>query len=151
MPLSVTLDQVLPRGNHFVLFLACSPITARRCRSFIWNARTYQLEPEADAGLAAFQATIFDQARPIAESHRPEELQVDLSAELRIAGPDRASIAYRRRRIQGSTITVNLAASKLPDAGSGPISVGDIDAAVGFTVHGGDAGCGTGLGVRIRT
>ena len=54
-------------------------------------------------------------------------------------------------RIQGSTMTINLDASRLPDPGSGPIAVGDIDAAVGFTVHGGDAGCATGLGVRIRT
>ena len=38
LPLSVTLHQVLPRGNRFVFFLACSPITAWRCRSFIWNA-----------------------------------------------------------------------------------------------------------------
>jgi hypothetical protein len=53
--------------------------------------------------------------------------------------------------IFGSTMTVWLPASKLPDAGSGPISVHDIDAAVGFTVHSGDAGCATGLGVRIRT
>jgi hypothetical protein len=53
--------------------------------------------------------------------------------------------------IQGSSMTINLAASNLPDAGDGPISVGDLDAAVGFTVHGGDAGCATGLGVRVRT
>jgi hypothetical protein len=53
--------------------------------------------------------------------------------------------------IQGDSMTINLAASKLPDAGAGPISVGDLDAAVGFTVHGGDAGCATGLGVRVRT
>ena len=53
--------------------------------------------------------------------------------------------------IQGSSMTINLAASKLPDAGNGPISVDDLDAAVGFTVHGGDAGCVTGLGVRVRT
>ena len=52
--------------------------------------------------------------------------------------------------IQDDTMTLNLSASKLPDAGSGPISVDDLDAAVGFTVHGGDAGCATGLGVRLR-
>lgn len=45
----------------------------------------------------AFQALILDQDRPIAESQRPEELPVDLSQELHIAGPNRASIAYRRR------------------------------------------------------
>jgi methylxanthine N1-demethylase len=103
LPLSVTLDQRLPPspdrpdGNRFVLFLACSPISARRCRSFTWNARTYRLEPENDAELAAFQQTILEQDRPIAESQRPEALPVDLSQELHIAGPDRASIAYRRR------------------------------------------------------
>ena len=103
LPLSVTLDQLLPPttdrpdGNHFVLFLAVAPLTPKRCRSFTWNARTYNLDPTADAGLAAFQATILDQDRPIAESQRPEELPVDLSQELHIAGPDRASIQYRRR------------------------------------------------------
>ena len=53
--------------------------------------------------------------------------------------------------IHGSTMTLHLDASKLRDPGSGPIAVGDIDAAVGFTVHGGDGGCASGLGVRIRT
>lgn len=52
-------------------------------------------------------------------------------------------------RIQGDTMTIDLAASKLPLGGD--VTVGDIDAAVGFTVHGGDAGCATGLGVRVRT
>jgi vanillate O-demethylase monooxygenase subunit len=103
LPLSVTLDQRLPPspdrpdGNHFVLFLAVAPLTARSCRSFTWNARTYRLGAEADAELAAFQALILDQDRPVVESQRPEELPVDLSAELHIAGPDKASIAYRRR------------------------------------------------------
>jgi hypothetical protein len=53
--------------------------------------------------------------------------------------------------INGNSMTIYLAASKLPDGGDGPISVGNLDAAVGFTVHGGDAGCATGLGVRVRT
>ena len=103
LPLSVTLDQRLPPspdrpdGNRFILFLAVAPLTARRCRSFTWNARTYNLDPGADAELAAFQALILDQDRPIAESQRPEELPVDLSQELHIAGPDKASIQYRRR------------------------------------------------------
>ena len=103
LPLSVTLDQRLPPspdrpdGNRFLLFLAVAPLTARSCRSFTWNARTYRLSPDADAELAQFQALILDQDRPIAESQRPEELPVDLSQELHIAGPDRASIAYRRR------------------------------------------------------
>lgn len=53
--------------------------------------------------------------------------------------------------IRGSTFTADVRAATLPDAGAGPISVDDFDAAVGFTVHPGDAGCVTGLGVRVRT
>jgi Vanillate O-demethylase oxygenase C-terminal domain len=103
LPLSVTLDQRLPpsdaqpEGNQFVLFVACAPLSARRCRSFTWNGRTYRLDPTNDAELVAFQSLILDKDRPIAESQRPEELPVDLSQELHIAGPDKASIAYRRR------------------------------------------------------
>jgi len=51
--------------------------------------------------------------------------------------------------IDGNKMTLNLSASKLP--GHGAVSAGDLDGAVGFTVHGGDAGCATGLGVRVRT
>jgi hypothetical protein len=51
--------------------------------------------------------------------------------------------------IQGSTMSLAMSASDMPDPGSGPIAVAAIDAAVGFTVHGDDA-CGSGLGVRLR-
>jgi len=54
-------------------------------------------------------------------------------------------------QIQGSTMSVYVRASEMPVAGGSPISPAAIDAAVGFTVHGGDAGCtATGLGVRVR-
>lgn len=54
-------------------------------------------------------------------------------------------------QILGSTMRINLRASEMPVADGTPILAGDIDAAVGFTVHSGDAGCETGLGVRVRT
>jgi hypothetical protein len=52
-------------------------------------------------------------------------------------------------QISGSTISVNLPAWQMPVSGGSLVSADDIDAAVGFTVHSGDAGCATGLGVRI--
>lgn len=52
-------------------------------------------------------------------------------------------------QIKGDTMSINIAASKLPLGGN--VTVDDLDAAVGFTVHPGDAGCDTGLGVRVRT
>ena len=60
------------------------------------NPATYRMEPEADEELAKFQELILDQDQPITESQRPEQLPIDLSAELHIAGPDQASIEYRR-------------------------------------------------------
>jgi vanillate O-demethylase monooxygenase subunit len=96
LPYSVTLDQQLPEGNRFVLFIAASPLSAKETRTFTWNARSYRMEPEADAELAGFQELILDQDQPITESQRPEQLPIDLSAELHIAGPDQASIEYRR-------------------------------------------------------
>lgn len=53
--------------------------------------------------------------------------------------------------LKGSTLSVQLSASDMPVAGGSLVPVGAIDAAVGFTVHGGDAGCATGLAVRIRS
>ena len=46
---------------------------------------------------------------------------------------------------------INLRASEMPVVGGSPIAADDVDAAVGFTVHPGDGGCATGLGVRVRT
>ena len=54
-------------------------------------------------------------------------------------------------QISGSTMRINLRGSEMPVAGGSPIGADDVDAAVGFTVHPGDAGCATGLGVRVRT
>lgn len=96
LPYAVTLDQQLPEGHRFILFIAASPLSAKETRTFTWNARSYNLDPAADADLADFQRLILDQDRPITESQRPEQLPVDLSEELHIAGPDQASIEYRR-------------------------------------------------------
>jgi vanillate O-demethylase monooxygenase subunit len=96
LPYSVTLDQQLPEGNRFVLFIAASPLSAKETRTFTWNARSYRLDPSNDTELADFQRLILDQDQPITESQRPEALPVDLSAELHIAGPDQASIEFRR-------------------------------------------------------
>jgi vanillate O-demethylase monooxygenase subunit len=93
----VTLDQQLPEGNRFILFIAASPLSAKETRTFTWNARSYRLDPSNDAELADFQRLILDQDQPITESQRPEELPIDLSEELHIAGPDQASIEFRRR------------------------------------------------------
>ena len=48
-------------------------------------------------------------------------------------------------RIVGSSVIVRLRGSAMP------VGAAALDASVGFTVHAGDAGCASGLGVRVRT
>jgi vanillate O-demethylase monooxygenase subunit len=96
MPFTVHLDQPLPEGRHFVLYVTSCPISAKRTRSFTWNARNYQLDPAEDQSFIDFQQTILEQDRVVVESQRPEELPIDLTQELHIRGVDRVSIDYRR-------------------------------------------------------
>jgi phenylpropionate dioxygenase-like ring-hydroxylating dioxygenase large terminal subunit len=96
MPFSVSLNQPLPEGKHFVLFVASSPVTRGSCRSFSFCARNYDLDPARDDDYVAFQETILEQDRVVVEAQRPEELPVDLSAELHVRGVDRVSLDYRR-------------------------------------------------------
>jgi phenylpropionate dioxygenase-like ring-hydroxylating dioxygenase large terminal subunit len=84
------------REHHFVLFMASSPLGRRSTRSFTFIARNYQTDPEQDDEFVQMQETILEQDRPVVEAQRPEELPVDLSAELHIRGPDRASVLYRK-------------------------------------------------------
>ncbi|OPA74296.1 (2Fe-2S)-binding protein [Paenibacillus selenitireducens] len=50
---------------------------------------------QTDAEIAAFQDVIFAQDKPVVENQKPEDLPLDLQAELSLAC-DRMSIAYRR-------------------------------------------------------
>jgi vanillate O-demethylase monooxygenase subunit len=100
MPGTVWLDQRLPDGKHYVLFFSTSPVGAKRTRCFTFMARNYDLDPESDAKFGAFNDMIVEQDRPIVESQRPEELPVDLSAELHVKGVDRISLDYRRWLIE---------------------------------------------------
>ena len=54
-------------------------------------------------------------------------------------------------QIQGSTLSLILSRWEMPIVDEAPLTADDIDGSVGFTVHTGDTGCVTGLGVRVRT
>ncbi|MQA01840.1 MAG: hypothetical protein GEV07_03620 [Streptosporangiales bacterium] len=95
-PFSVYLNQALPDGRHFVLFVASCPVGRKETRSFSMCARNYDLDPANDAEYVSFQEVVLEQDRVVVESQRPEELPIDLSAELHIRGVDRVSIDYRR-------------------------------------------------------
>jgi vanillate O-demethylase monooxygenase subunit len=101
IPYSIWLHQTLNNNPdyNFVLFMAASPLGQKRTRAFTFIARSHDLGGN-DQKYVDFQELIVSQDKPIAESQRPEELPVDLSAELHIRGVDRVSIEYRKWLIE---------------------------------------------------
>jgi vanillate O-demethylase monooxygenase subunit len=96
MPYTIWLYQTLNHNPdyNFVLFMAASPVSQKRTRCFTFVTRSHDLDGD-DQKYVDFQELILSQDKPIAESQRPEELPVALSAELHIKGVDRVSLEYR--------------------------------------------------------
>jgi phenylpropionate dioxygenase-like ring-hydroxylating dioxygenase large terminal subunit len=95
MPFTVWLQAKWPVDRILVLFMTCAPVSRKRCRTFTFVARNFSLDVP-DETFTRFQEEIAEADRVISESQRPEELPVDLSAELHIKGVDRVSIEYRK-------------------------------------------------------
>jgi len=95
IPLSIYLNRLFPGGNHYILTMNASPTGPRTTRSFSFIGRNYALDRD-DQDFVDFEQLILDQDRPVVESQRPEELPVDLSAELHIRGVDLVSLEYRK-------------------------------------------------------
>jgi vanillate O-demethylase monooxygenase subunit len=95
MPLSIYLNRTFPGDHHYILTMVASPVGARRTRSFSHIVRNYALDQD-DGDFLRFEEQILAQDQPVVESQRPEELPVDLAAELHIRGVDRVSLEYRR-------------------------------------------------------
>jgi methylxanthine N1-demethylase len=115
MPFTVWLQARWPVDKLFVLFMTCSPIGRKRCRSFTFIARNFSKDDD-DEKFIRFQEEIAEADRVISESQRPEELPVDLSAELHIRGVDRVSLEYRKWlvEIMESYAPSNVAAQSAP-------------------------------------
>jgi phenylpropionate dioxygenase-like ring-hydroxylating dioxygenase large terminal subunit len=95
LPSTIYLHRRFPGDNHYILFMSASPVGPKRTRSFWYIARNYALD-DPDEEFVRFEELILQQDRPVVESQRPEELPVDLSAELHIKGVDRVSLEYRK-------------------------------------------------------
>jgi phenylpropionate dioxygenase-like ring-hydroxylating dioxygenase large terminal subunit len=79
-----------------VSFQATCPNGERESTAFLIIGRNFPLSPEEEAERFALDELINAQDRPIVESQRPEELPLDLAAELHLKGPDAVAVAYRR-------------------------------------------------------
>jgi len=99
MPYTVYFNQTLPQERHFAIYMAASPIGRKVTRCFTYNARNYRMD-DPDEDYITLQNEILEQDRPVVESQRPEELPVDLTAELHIRGADLYSLEYRRWLIE---------------------------------------------------
>jgi vanillate O-demethylase monooxygenase subunit len=95
MPLSIYLNRKFPGDQHYILTMNASPVSATRTRSFSFIGRNFALDKD-DQKFVDFEQVILDQDRPVVQSQRPEELPVDLSAELHIRGVDKVSLEYRK-------------------------------------------------------
>ncbi|WP_141603509.1 aromatic ring-hydroxylating oxygenase subunit alpha [Terrilactibacillus laevilacticus] len=94
-PLLARLKKVNEETNEiFSMLFAVQPQAERKSKIFALVSRNYDLETP-DQYYIDFQQLIIDQDTAVVESQRPEELPLELQAELHLP-PDRVSIAYRR-------------------------------------------------------
>jgi phenylpropionate dioxygenase-like ring-hydroxylating dioxygenase large terminal subunit len=120
MPLTIWWRQELAGDRTYGIFLAVSPITMGRCRTFSVLFRNFDLQ--SDQQYSDFQLEIAEADRLIAESQRPAELPYDVTEELQLKGPDQFSIEYRRwirQLADGATPSPPTAPNPAPNPAAG--------------------------------
>lgn len=95
LPFTLRQQRTDPDGRQHIVFVAISPVTQNRLHRFSYKMRNYDLGGPDDAYIEKAQL-VTTQDRAIVEEQRPEELPVDLTAELHIKGPDDPALVYRR-------------------------------------------------------
>lgn len=82
------------------LFFTATPVGRKVMRPFPLMARNYETDRPATTSSYPSTTLVAEQDKPVVESHRPEELPFDLSAEPHIRGGDKVSIGYRKCLIE---------------------------------------------------
>jgi vanillate O-demethylase monooxygenase subunit len=99
VPFAAQFIRILPDNTRYLLSFLASPISPRETRRFLLVSRNFALTDDDDTYRQMVRA-VAGQDRPIVESQRPEELPLDLTAELHISVPDAASLQYRRMLVE---------------------------------------------------
>jgi vanillate O-demethylase monooxygenase subunit len=94
MPFTSHLAVIYPQGGRRVVFSAACPVSDKECRVFSNLGRNFDFHVP-DSEIVAWEAKVISQDQAMVESQRPEELPVDLSAEMHIRS-DRSAVEYRR-------------------------------------------------------
>ena len=97
MPNTILLDHRIPAlDQRYLLFFTVCPTGPKTSRCFTLQGRDYAFDEQTDRELREFNALVIGQDLPIVQSQRPEELPMDLSAEIQIKGADQVAVEYRR-------------------------------------------------------
>ncbi len=88
----IQFPDMIP-GRKYAIFVSACPISARQTRIFFFMAQDAPFDDIS--GLLAFETKVFAEDQRLVESQHPEELPLDLSAELHIRA-DQMSTAYRK-------------------------------------------------------
>jgi len=81
--------------NITSLYFIARPIAERETQFYFGLSRNFALD-QPDEVFSARNTDVTEQDRRIVEAQRPEELPLDLSAELHLRGTDSAQVEYRR-------------------------------------------------------
>lgn len=94
-PITARFTKRDPKTNHkFSMFMTVLPVN--EWESIVFGVESFNYDiGQTDEEAIEFQNTIFLQDKPIVENQKPEELPLDLQAELSLKF-DRLSIAYRK-------------------------------------------------------
>lgn len=95
LPFTVRQVRRDPFGGRHLVFLAVSPVSRGKLRRFSYKMRDFDLDGPDDHFIEKSRL-VAEQDRAIVERQRPEELPVDLTAELHIKGADDAALMYRK-------------------------------------------------------
>jgi vanillate O-demethylase monooxygenase subunit len=94
LPFTSKLTVFFPDGGRLHILNAASPVSARRTRVFVPICRNFDkdapLQPTLD-----FNHQVFAEDKAIVEQQYPEDLPIDLQAEVHIRA-DKSSITYRQ-------------------------------------------------------
>ncbi len=88
-------DTLVWETSYHVVFNVASPVSARKVRAFFFVCRNFDFDVPAHE-IMDWEGKVMNEDKAIVEGQRPEELPLDLSAELHVQS-DRMTIAYRRQ------------------------------------------------------
>lgn len=93
-PFTAKLSITFPGGGFLHILNVASPVSARRTRVFVPICRNFDRDAPLEASLD-FNHRVFAEDRRIVEDQYPEDLPLDIGAEVHVRA-DRASVTYRQ-------------------------------------------------------